>query len=318
MLVLLGAHMALNLIGAQFEASLWGDLSIAFGFAYGPTLFLYTNFLTHKDLRLTRWHLKHLLPGLLAFAVASTTDIHVGFFAAGIFVSLGGYGYAAWSLLARYRLILSHTRSNFDTITLQWLSQLLVLQVCLLGLNMVSVGLYSAGLYVPGFWGEVALFLALLFLVNFIIYNGLQRPDLFAGISSAEAELTEKTISNTGSGLSPSEAAETLQQVSDYMARHKPFLNPDLTVKALSNQLQLTARLVSQAINIAKGQNFSEYVNGYRIDFATALLRRDDEPSLSVMDVMLAAGFNTKSNFNRSFKDITGMTPLTYRKRHKY
>ena len=309
LLTVMGSHMALNLVRQWLAGPALGGLGIALGYLYGPVLYAYAVSLVYKDHQLRLRHAVHILPAFAVFAASMLSDIHVFVFAAGIFISLAAYGLSVLSLQRRYRAILEHTRSAFDSITLQWLSHLLQLQLVLLLVNIIGVSFYAAGYPVAGYWAEVALFLALLFLVNFIIFNALQRPELFAGVNEDEIELTATPIT-----MPQDEASEILQQTDAFMLASKPYLNPDLTLKSLGRQMQTTPRLISQAINVAADQNFSEYINRYRITRAQSLLREPESRSLSVLDVMLEAGFNTKSNFNRSFKAVTGMTPLAYKK----
>ncbi len=55
------------------------------------------------------------------------------------------------------------------------------------------------------------------------------------------------------------------------------------------------------------GMNFSHYLNVIRVDHAIDLLK--NEPGITMVDVMSQCGFNTLRNFNRVFKEITGMAP---------
>ena len=55
-------------------------------------------------------------------------------------------------------------------------------------------------------------------------------------------------------------------------------------------------------------------LNAARIDYARRLLR---ETCDSVLDVALASGYQSVSAFHRRFKAATGMTPSTFRSRHK-
>jgi AraC-like DNA-binding protein len=56
----------------------------------------------------------------------------------------------------------------------------------------------------------------------------------------------------------------------------------------------------------------SQYVNQLRIREACRLL---EETEQSVTSIMLDAGFQTKSNFNREFRRITGLSPVAWRER---
>ena len=58
-------------------------------------------------------------------------------------------------------------------------------------------------------------------------------------------------------------------------------------------------------INQKTGENVSRYVNAARIEAAKAKLLGGE----NVTQAMLASGFNTKSNFNREFLRVTGLSP---------
>lgn len=59
------------------------------------------------------------------------------------------------------------------------------------------------------------------------------------------------------------------------------------------------------------GKTFSQIVNEIRIEKSKPLL---EEGRLSTLEVALTVGFNNQNYFNMTFKKITGMTPLEYRR----
>ncbi len=59
------------------------------------------------------------------------------------------------------------------------------------------------------------------------------------------------------------------------------------------------------------GKTFSQIVNEVRIEKSKELLR---ETSLSTLSIALSVGFNNQNYFNMTFKKLTGVTPLQYRK----
>ncbi|MCU0908441.1 MAG: AraC family transcriptional regulator [Rhodobacteraceae bacterium] len=99
--------------------------------------------------------------------------------------------------------------------------------------------------------------------------------------------------------------AELWQRVCACMATDKPYLDPDLTLARLARKLRVPAKALSVTINRATGQNVSRFVNDARIAAAQDALRQGN----SVTEAMLSAGFNTKSNFNREFLRVAGMSP---------
>jgi AraC-like DNA-binding protein len=96
-----------------------------------------------------------------------------------------------------------------------------------------------------------------------------------------------------------------IAKLDDYVRAQKPFLDPDLTLARLARKLVVPAKQLSAAINRTKGENVSRYINRQRIDEACRRL----SDGQSVTSAMLDSGFNTKSNFNREFLRVKGVSP---------
>lgn len=92
------------------------------------------------------------------------------------------------------------------------------------------------------------------------------------------------------------------------MKERRLWLDPDLTLARIARRMGVPAKSLSAAINRVRGENVSRVVNGWRIAEACALLRNGE----GVTQAMLAAGFNTKSNFNREFLRVMGMPPTEW------
>jgi AraC-like DNA-binding protein len=106
----------------------------------------------------------------------------------------------------------------------------------------------------------------------------------------------------------PAAHAAVMAAIDTVMTKSQPWLDPDLTLDRLARRLRMPARAVSRAINATTGENASRYVNGFRIRHACALM----QGGAPVTETMLASGFNTKSNFNREFRRVTGMAPIAW------
>jgi AraC-like DNA-binding protein len=85
-----------------------------------------------------------------------------------------------------------------------------------------------------------------------------------------------------------------------------------LTLEQAGRILVTPARQISQAINRIYGGSFSQYLNDCRVKAAQDLL--SNNPDMPITNLMLEAGFNTKSNFNKEFLRVTGLSPSEYRK----
>lgn len=71
---------------------------------------------------------------------------------------------------------------------------------------------------------------------------------------------------------------------------------------------------LSKLLNKETGQNFSEILNGVRIEKAKELLK---DPSMRIGDIAEAVGFLDLAHFSRVFKKLNGVSANEYRNRHK-
>lgn len=126
---------------------------------------------------------------------------------------------------------------------------------------------------------------------------------------SRVAEEAADTRSNP-IGTDDPEVHEIARRLEALLREQQLFRDANLNLNRLSRRAGIPARRVSAAVNRVHGQNVSQYINGYRIEEARRLLRQTSEP---VTRIMFEAGFQTKSNFNREFRRVTGMNPVTWR-----
>ena len=85
----------------------------------------------------------------------------------------------------------------------------------------------------------------------------------------------------------------------------------DLTLGELADKLSSSPRDLSEAINGEGGLSFYDYINRYRLQAAKILLL--DEPGEQILSIAHRSGFNSKSTFNKIFKNATGVTPTGFR-----
>ena len=151
-------------------------------------------------------------------------------------------------------------------------------------------------------------------MVNAFIFKGLLQPQLFAGITPEDEAIAAQ--SNSVSPVTDIDNERQLQ-IKDaliaHMACNKPYLEPLFSLQSLGRQLGEPPRYVSQVINGHLQLNFSDFVNSYRINEVKRYLQ-DPTETRTILDIIYACGFSTKSNFNRAFKQLEGMTPSEYRR----
>ena len=106
-------------------------------------------------------------------------------------------------------------------------------------------------------------------------------------------------------------AARIASKLKRAMSEHQLHLDANLSLWALSKQVGVSDNYVSQVLNEEIGQNFFDFVNGYRVQAAQARLISSDE---TILNIAYDTGFNSRSSFYTAFKKTTGQTPTAFRK----
>ncbi|MBB3609237.1 AraC family transcriptional regulator [Rhizobium sp. BK602] len=131
-----------------------------------------------------------------------------------------------------------------------------------------------------------------------------------ASRNSAAGEMAEMPPA-----IDTAEDRDTAARIHELMQEKRLYRDVNLTLERLARKAAIPSRRISAAINRTTAKNVSQYVNDYRIAEACRLLAETD---LSVTEIMLESGFQTKSNFNREFRRVTDMTPVAWREKCAY
>jgi AraC-like DNA-binding protein len=132
------------------------------------------------------------------------------------------------------------------------------------------------------------------------------RPQL-----STEVSETAQTA-YVSSTLGSVDCDAVLGRLYTLMQTGRIYVDPDLSLPGLAEQLALSTHQLSELINARLGKGFSRYLREQRVAAAKSMLCA--EPSASVLSVGLNVGFTSQSNFYEAFREIEGMTPGQYRK----
>lgn len=185
----------------------------------------------------------------------------------------------------------------------------------------------EAGRLPARLWGGIGLALILSALSDALIALAVMTgqswlPPLIISVFSSAALLAIGLLSVSPSATGepepetmaepphPSEEdAHLVQRLDALLQSETLYLDPALTLARLARRLHVPVKQLSAAINLVSGENVSRYINAHRIHHACRAL----EDGANVTDAMLSSGFNTKSNFNREFRRITGTTPSEWK-----
>ncbi len=193
-----------------------------------------------------------------------------------------------------------------------WLKVLLFFNVslytCYLLTTLFTLGETSSFLPVNSTEGFIMLGMAYL-----ILFYYIKKPSLFILDKDISGEKEEIPLKYTKQNLSEITRKEYLKKIEEYFVLRKPFLEETISLSEISSKIGIPSHHFSMTINIEKNQNFHNFINYYRIEEAKKILENKKYSDTTILDIAYKSGFQSKSVFNRVFKQITGKSPKDYR-----
>ena len=154
--------------------------------------------------------------------------------------------------------------------------------------------------------------LALSYIIFVLGYHGLSKEEVFSNLDvDIEKPIAEKEA--------PAEKVVTvkdpgeIRRMLDYINVKKPYLDENLTLTGLAEQLGTTRNQLSSIINNDLGSSFYDFINNYRVEEVKRLLTDPKNQNFTILSIAFDAGFSSKSAFNNIFKKVTGLTPSKFR-----
>jgi AraC-like DNA-binding protein len=148
-----------------------------------------------------------------------------------------------------------------------------------------------------------------------LAFAGLRQPVVFmeAAPPTPDPSPDPPAPRYARSGLDSARVAGLRARLDELMQTEKPWLENDLTLSQLATRLGESSHHVSQVLNEAVGRTFFDYVNSRRVAEVQRCLADPAYASQTLLEVALAAGFNSKAAFNTAFRKHTGLTPSQFR-----
>lgn len=290
---------------------------------FNPALYLYTLSLAKPNFNISWRQLIHILP--YAFFKISAWIIKEPQSLENYFqlnetlwfrMLFGILGIASWAvyltltsiILTKHRRRLRNEFSSIDLFKkLGWIHFVVVFYI------LYCFSVFTWGLFNVLAWSSQALniynYSVLLFFIYIFGFYGLKQSDIFMH-SVTEANKEENKAK--GLLLGDEAAIRIEKKLLNYFLKERPFLNPDLNMTLLSEQLKIPKHHLTEVLNQNLGKNFFQFVNEYRIAEVKKKLANPDHP-YSIEAIGYECGFNSKSTFFSVFKQITGKTPKEYK-----
>src|ERR1041385_6667708 len=196
------------------------------------------------------------------------------------------YLFLSFVMISRYENTLKVNCSRIDTTTILWL-------------KTVNILLIAVVAFVTGF------------LVLFFLYRSYDREQDYiyvipmailtyvisyklAGVEWTRGPAEEKSHKYERTALKPDLAIRIRKQLEESMSQSKPYLNNELRLQELAEQLNVAPYQLSQVINDQLNLTFFDYINKFRVEEAKRLIV--SEPDSTLLEIAFKAGFNNKTS----------------------
>jgi AraC-like DNA-binding protein len=101
-----------------------------------------------------------------------------------------------------------------------------------------------------------------------------------------------------------------LSKIISYISEH---YYQSITLEEIADIASMTIPAFCRYFKKRTNKTFIQFLNEYRIGKACVLLAQNN---LTITQIWCELGFNSSTNFNRSFRKLYHCTPMEYRKRY--
>jgi len=319
-----------------------GAIAILFGngsgFLLGPFLLFYIKSLIQPTKRILKPLGLHLivfftfwilvsLPVSLSMSFGSFNEYHNRYVKYADFLNLFENIYFLIYVIISLRLInrikeaSEQAYSNLDSNDLSWVSYLIWGVIVIIILDS-SFSIYETFyLIIPWNIGTIIAF-AFIVLNCILAYKGMFQARILLPVFLSEENpavtLSSGIVKNRPVKQLDSFSNEEIEKLKinlkELLQHKKPYLNENLTLSDLANDLEITDKKLSELLNQHLETNFYNFINEYRVAEVKARLGEEKYKKDTLLSIAFDSGFQSKTSFNRVFKQKTGMSPSNYKK----
>lgn len=299
----------------------WDRLPMQFLMALGPLIYFYVLKLTRPEYKFGWKDLLHFSPllleqGALVLEIKESERTGAATYATSIFhllnpvlqllifISIIIYLYRSYKLIQIFYRRLQPVLMDRSRLEFRWLCRLLGATALLWLLWII----YAAVDYL-GYHTQLGIHVYYPFYIFFVAIIIWTATAAFLRPQAGMMEQLPRMVK-------PSPAAELREKgawLKKAMETNLYYQDPELSVNSLAEKLSLPSRELSQIINTVLKKNFNDFVNEYRVGDVARKIQDPAYDRMTLLGIAWEAGFNSKSTFNRIFKQMTGKSPVEYK-----
>ena len=241
-----------------------------------------------------------VFPFLLSISAYALTEAEWIMHATFIFVVCYSIGFTIYMVYAvrRYNRMLRENFSNIEYVHVRWLKGVAVMLAACLVVWIISC--YYSSWVVDSCY---QLLLLLLWVVTLSFADRQRAPQL--------APTSAVNVKPEGDDLVTTLLEHNLDEL---MREKRVWMEPHLTLPDLAALVGTNRTYLSNYLNNTLHTTFYDYINGFRMEAALALLN-DPDSTLTMVEVAESCGFNSISTFRRVFVRAMGCSYVEYRNR---
>jgi AraC-like DNA-binding protein len=295
-----------------------------FSLALGPLLYFYTKSISDISFTFSKKNWFHFIPVLFELLVhviisfealdrsilATSTSAFFNLIPLIQLLAICSvilYSALALKEIKKYHIWLKDNYSNSSEYSLGWLYRLLfifaVLWFLWIPYTLVDYFMFNFQLGIPDYY---PIYLIMSVITIWISVEAYLKPEVVLLEPKTQPEIEKQA---------PTE--DVMQKASWLIAQMESnlyYLNPELTLSSLATSLAIHPNRLSKIINEGIGKSFSDFINEYRTKAVVVRLKNPTYNHITLLGISFECGFNSKTTFNRVFKEVMGVTPFAYKK----
>jgi len=327
------------------KSRILGGIAVTFGsgtgFLLGPSLLFYIRSLIWPAQKVLKPLLIHLIPFYFYWFIISAPvgltmifgffeGYHTSYLQIADYINLIENAYFLGYIWVSYKLVISiqalqgQIYSYIESNNLKWIS-FLIIGIIIIVLLDSMFSIYEL-IYPPLSWniGTVIAF-SLIILYVFLGYKGMFQSHILLPnflLTDNKIVIDSKPFQKEIENARPVKQLdvfsiveiETLKlKLQEVLSSQKIFLNDSLSLSDLAEQLQISDKKLSELLNQHLNTNFYNLINEYRVAEVKRKIEDGATDKYTLLSLAYDCGFQSKTSFNRVFKQKTGMSPSMYK-----
>jgi len=299
----------------------WDWLPMQFLLALGPLMYFYVLKITRPQYKFVLMDLLHFSPLLLEQATlaleikesartgAPTYVTHIfqqlnPVLQLLIFISVITYLYRSYKLIERFYARLKPIMMDRSRLEFRWLRSLIAATALLWFL-----WLFCAAVDFFGYGNQLGIQVYYPFYILFVVI--IIWTAMAAFLKPQAALMTQ--AATTFKQPVPAELRAKGAWLKRAMEANLYYQDPELSLSSLAEKLSIPPHELSRVINTVFKKGFNDCINEYRVRDVVSKMRDPAYDKLTMLGIAFEAGFNSKSTFNRIFRQMTGKSPAEFK-----